>query len=146
MGDIEDDAVGESAVGLDLPRVFVVPHAEALRVPGLVFTMRVPARDVDVVHAAIVERRALGVASFEGHMAGGQVADADNGEVADFTVLDELLNFFVIPGVAIEQVDGDKTVARFNFADELPFGFHVSGDGFSARTCLRLARAWRICC
>ena len=128
LGNIEDDAVGKSAVRLYPPRIFVSPHAEALRVPGLIFALRIPARDIDVVHSAIVEWRAFGIVAFERHVSGRHMADADHSQVADFTVGNEVLNFFVIPGVAVEQIDGNEAVAGLDLADELPFGRDVGSD------------------
>lgn len=52
--DIEGDAVLERTVALYPPRVLVVPHPHALGMPGLVFTVGIPAGDVYVVHAAVV--------------------------------------------------------------------------------------------
>ena len=98
--------------------------------PGVKFAFGVPAGDVDVVHAAVVERGAFGFMAFGGHVAGGHVADADDGEVADFAGGDVLLDFFVVPGVAVEHVDGDEAVGFFDFLDEGPFGFDVGGERF----------------
>ena len=97
--------------------------------PVLEFAVSVPAGDVDVVHTAVVKGRALGVVTLEGHMAGGHVADANDSEVANFALRDELLDFLVIPGVAVKEIDGNDAVASLDFANEVPLGTHVGGDG-----------------
>jgi hypothetical protein len=140
LTDVEDDSVDESAVNLHPPGILVIPHGKALGVPGLVFASCVPTCDVDVVHAAIVKGRALGFMALEGHVARGHVADANDGEVADFALCDELLNFLVIPGVAVEQINRDETVAGFDFADELPFGFDVGRDGLFGKHMLAVGQ------
>src|SRR4029079_2264777 len=71
LGDVEDDAIFEGAVALHPPGVLVIPHANALGVPGFVFGAGVPAGDVDVMHPAVVEWRAFGLVAFGGHVAGG---------------------------------------------------------------------------
>ena len=53
--DVIDDAVLEGAVTLQPPRVFIVPHADGLCVSCLVLGVGIPAGDIDVVHAAVVE-------------------------------------------------------------------------------------------
>ena len=82
----------------------MIPHLDALGVPGVVLAAGVPAGDVDIVHAAVVEWRALGLVAFAGHVAGRHVADADDGKIADLAFLDEVDDFLVVPGVAIEEV------------------------------------------
>src|SRR5579864_8467162 len=68
LGDVEYDSVGECSVHLHPPWIFVSPHANALRMPGLVLALRIPTRDIHIMHAAVVKRRTLGVVSLLWHM------------------------------------------------------------------------------
>jgi hypothetical protein len=58
------------------------------------------------------------------------VADADYGEVSDFAFGNEALNILVIPGIAIEQINGDQAVAGFNLMHQVPFDGHIGADRF----------------
>src|SRR5690606_22036972 len=111
------------------PGILVVPHADALGVPGLVFALGIPAGDIHVMHAAVVEWRAFRLVALGGHVAGGHVADAHYRQVADLAFGDESLDFLVVPGIAIEQVDRNKAVAGLDPPAQIPLGLAVGGDG-----------------
>ena len=149
LGDVEYHSIGKGAVGLHPPGIFVVPHANALSVPGFVFALRVPAGDVDVVHAAVMERRTFGIVAFQRHVAGRHVADADHGQIADLALGDEALDIFVIPGIAIEEIDGDEAVAGFDLVHEVPFCGYVGANRFFRQhvfpVCQSMANLLRAC-
>ena len=104
LRDVEYHAVFERAVALEPPRVLVVPHADRLRVPCLVFRAGVPAGDVHVVHAAVVEGRTFVFVSLAGCESRGHVADADDRQLADLALRDEVADGLVIPGIAQIEV------------------------------------------
>src|SRR5271165_4880590 len=105
LGNVEHHAVGECAVRLHPPRIFVPPGANPLGMPGLVFALGVPAGYVHVMHPAVVERRAFGIVPFQRHVARRHMADPDHGQVANLPLRNKSLNVLVVPGVPIEQVD-----------------------------------------
>ena len=113
---------------LNPPRILVVPHANALRVPGLVFAVGVPAGDIDIMHAAIVKGRPFGIVSFHGHMPGRHVADTDHSQITNLGLGDKPLYIFVIPRIPIEKVDRNEAVAGLDLAHQLPFGGHVGAE------------------
>ena len=132
LRDVIDDAVLEGAVALQPPWVFVVPHADGLGVPGLVFGVGVPACDVHVVHAAVVEGGSLVFVPFSGGESGRHVADADDGELADFSASDKILHDLRVPGIAEVEVDGAELVGRFFELDDVPLFAEFVGEGFFA--------------
>src|SRR5690348_1357596 len=125
LRNVEDNAICECAVRLYPPGILVAPHANALRVPGLVFTLGVPARDVHVMHAAVMKRRALGIMALERHVSGRHMTNANHSEFSNLAVCDETLNFLVIPSVAVEQIHSYEPITRLNFANQLPFRGNV---------------------
>ena len=130
LGDVEDHAVLERAVALEPPRVLVVPHAQGLCVPSLEFGPCVPARDVDVMHAAVVERGAFVFMPFARDETGRHVADAHDGQFADLTLCDEILDRIMIPRVAQIEVHGGEQGRAFGHFDGFPFVLYAVGDGF----------------
>lgn len=129
LRDIEHHAVLECTMALDPPGVPMVPHAHPLSMPGGVFAGGIPAGDIDVVHSAIVEWRAFGFVAFAGHMAGGHVADPDDCQIADLAFLDEVDDLLVVPGVAIEKIDGNHLAGGFDRLNQFPLGLGVNRDG-----------------
>ena len=97
LGNIENHAVGESAVALYPPGVLVIPHIDSLRVPALVFTPGIPPRNVNVMHPAVVESRPLMFVPLARHKPRSHVADAEDGQLPDFTLLDVMLHVLVVP-------------------------------------------------
>jgi hypothetical protein len=66
--------------------------------------------------------------SLAGHEAGRHVADANDGQLADLSAGDEREDLLVIPGVAIEQIDGDDAPGDLDRLDKAPPGPGVGGD------------------
>ena len=97
LGDVENHAVVKSAVALYPPRVLVVPHVDPLRVPALVFTPGIPPRDVNVVHPAVMESRPLMFVPLARHKPRSHVADAEDGQLPDFSLLDVVFHALVVP-------------------------------------------------
>lgn len=142
--DIEGDAVLERTVALYPPRVLVVPHPHALGMPGLVFTVGIPAGDVYVVHAAVVVGGTLIFVSLARCQSRSHVADAQDGKFANLAFIDKLLHSLVIPGVAQIKVDSGNAVIlsiRSTISHSLSM---VSAMGFSVRMCLWLRTAFSI--
>ena len=75
--------------------------------------------------------------------------DADHGEVADLALGDEALNVLVIPGIAIEKIDGDEAVAGFDLVDQVPFCGDVGANRFFRQhvfpVCQGMANLLRAC-
>ena len=128
--DIEGDAVLERTVALYPPRVLIVPHTHSLRMPGLVFTVGIPAGNVYVVHAAVVVGGTLIFVSLARRQSRSHVADAQDGQFANFAFIDKLLHSLVIPGVAQIKVDSSNAVILFNQVHNFPFLVNGIGNGF----------------
>ena len=148
LGNVEYDAVLERAVALEPPRILVIPHADGLCVPGLEFRFGIPACDVHVVHAAVMERRALEFVSFARGQPRCHVAYADDRQFADFALCDKILDGVVVPRIAQVKVHRREDFGLLGQRDRLPLLFHRVGDRFlgddvlPARNCfLNLLRA-----
>ena len=98
--------------------------------PAIVLAAGVPARDVDIVHAAIVKRRAFWAMAFGGHQARRLVRNTNDRQVADLAVRDEALDGMVIPGTAIEHVHSHQPIASLDLLQELPFLAQRRGERF----------------
>src|SRR6476469_2627518 len=129
LRDIKHNSVSKGAVRLYPPRVFVTPHPETLRMPRFVFALSVPARHINVVHAAIMKWRAFRIVALKRHVSGRHVADTDQGQIANLACGNEPLDLLVIPGIAIEEIYGHETVAGLNLADQIPLCVHVGCKG-----------------
>ena len=128
LGDVEHHAVLERAVALQPPGVLVVPHPHGLGIPGLEFRLGIPACDVHVVHAAVVERGTfVFVARSQSR---SHVADPDDGQFADLALGDEIFDRIVIPGVAQVEVHRREQGRVLGQLDGLPFVFDTVGNGF----------------
>ena len=130
LRDVEHHAVLERSVTLQPPRVLVVPHAHGLRVPCLELRFGVPARDIDVVHPAVVERRPFVFVPLARRQPRRHVAYADDRQFADLARGDELLDRIVIPRIAQIEVDRGEQRRLFDERHRLPFAFHAVGDRF----------------
>jgi len=97
LSNVENHAVVKSAVALYPPGVLVIPHVDPLRVPALVLTPGIPPRDVDVVHPAVMESRPLMFVPLSRHKPRSHVADSEDGQLPDFTLLDVVLHALVVP-------------------------------------------------
>ena len=128
--DIEGDAVLERTVALYPPRVLVVPHPHALGMPGLVFTVGIPAGDVYVVHAAVVVGGTLIFVSLARRQSRSHVADAQDSQFANLAFIDKLLHSLVIPGVPQIKVDSGNAIILFNQVHNFPFLINGIGNGF----------------
>ena len=61
---------------------------------------------------------------------GRHVADAHDGQFADLTLCDEILDRIMIPRVAQIEVDGGEQGRAFGHFDGFPFVLYAVGDGF----------------
>ena len=82
------------------------------------------------MHAAVVEGGAFVFVSFAGGQSGGHVADPDDGQVSDFTLVDEILDCLVVPGVPQIEVYRCEQGRGFGQFDGFPLSLHAVGDGF----------------
>ena len=71
---------------------------------------------------------AQGKAAFKRHVARRHMADPDDRQLTDLALCDEAPDILVVPGIAIEQVDGDEAVAGFDLAHQLPFGGDIGAQ------------------
>lgn len=130
LGDVEHHAVLERAVALQPPGVLVVPHPHGLGIPSLEFRLGIPACDVHVVHAAVVERGAFVFVALARSQSRSHVADPDDGQFADLALGDEIFDRIVIPGVAQVEVHRREQGRVLGQLDGLPFVFDTVGNGF----------------
>ena len=130
LRDVEDDAVLERPVALQPPGILVVPHPDGLCVPAPELRAGVPAGDVHVVHAAVVEGRSFVFVPLAGCQPRGHVADPDDGQFADLALFDEVFDGFVVPRIAQVEIDRREHVALLGQFDCLPLLFDAFGNGF----------------
>src|SRR5262245_18163722 len=72
------------------------------------------------------ERGPLRVVSFLRHMPRRHVAYANDGQIADLPIGNEALKVLVIPGVPVEEVNGDEAVASLDLTGQLPLRVNLS--------------------
>ena len=82
------------------------------------------------MHAAVVEGRTLVFVSFAGCESRGHVADADDRQLADLALRDEVADGLVIPGIAQIEVHRREQGRFFGQLHGLPLLFGAFGDRF----------------
>ncbi len=130
LRDIEHDAVVESPVHLNPPRVGVAPHTDTLCVKSLIFAAGIHPGGIHIVHSAVVERRAFGTVPLLRHMAGSHMADANNGQLSDLAFADEIHNYLVVPRRTVEHIHRHHPIGALHHSHDIPLGFDGLGDGF----------------
>ena len=132
LRDVEHHPALKRAVALQPPGVFVVPHAQALGVPRLELALGIPACNVHIVHAAVVEGGTLVFVPFARCKSRRHVADADDGQFAYLALVYPMFYIIMVPRVAQVQVDGREDGGVLGSFHRLPFFLNAFGNGFLA--------------
>ena len=106
--------------------------------PVGVLATSVPAGEVHVVHATVVEGWSFRLVAFGRQEVRRQVCDVKDGQLPDLPRRDELAHRPVVPGVAVEEVNRDQAVARLDRAQQRFF--------VRDRRAERLLGRWMSCC
>ena len=128
--DVEHDTVFKRAMTLQPPRLLVAPHTHALSVPCSIFAAGIPACNVNIVHAAVVKAGALIFVTFAWRQSWCHVAHTNDGQFAQFALVNKTSHGLVIPRVAQIQVHGRQHMSFLGGVNHLPFALYGVGDGF----------------